>query len=329
MINCTSCGSLVVPGDRFCRRCGESLTDWLSATYTAGNPFQTLKTRWAIPWIILGLTLMLVVIAIALPESDTEPIDPTAFLVAISLFYAAVTVWIVWRVPRQGVDLRQLMGRLPANYNWFAMLGIWLITITLSVGSVIAIALIAPDYLPWLLDDQVIFSDSENAAYPILSIVSLVIVAPLFEEVFFRGILINRWGIKWGFNKAIIVSAALFGLAHYSLGIVGAFMFGMVASNFYIRTRTLVVPIAMHMLNNLLVTIVFFAFPMTAELDAPTAVEEVQSLASFVGLALLLLTVPILIWYLRKNWPRRDEMLPYEVPGDGPLLAQGAGPAED
>ena len=105
-------------------------------------------------------------------------------------------------------------------------------------------------------------------------------------------------------------------------------MFGMVAAILYIRTRTLLVPIAMHALNNLLVIVVSLAFPTEGELDTATAVEEVQSLA-FVGLALLLLTLPVLIWYLRRNWPRRDELLPYEVSGDGPLLAQGAVSAED
>ena len=47
------------------------------------------------------------------------------------------------------------------------------------------------------------------------------------------------------------------------------------------------------------------------------------------GLVLLALTAPILVWYLRKNWPRRDEPPPYEVSGDGPFLARGADSTED
>lgn len=323
MIRCADCGGLIVSDSWFCGRCGAPVSRGQFRIYTAGNPFRNFKTRWVIPWTVLGTILTLIVLAIALLVSETETISPTALLVWSVMFYGFIAVWMVWQFRRHGVDIRRLVGRLPANYNWLPMIGIWLATVGFSAGATVvigyAISLIAPDQLPWLLEEQLIVPDFDSAAYPFLLFASFVIIAPLFEEVFFRGVLINRWGIKWGFNKAIIVPAVLFGLLH-DLGMVGIFMFGMVAAILYIRTRTLLVPIAMHALNNLLVLVVSLAFPTERELDTATAVEEVQSLA-FVGLALLLLTTPILFWYLRKNWPRPKEMLPYEVSGDGPLLA--------
>ena len=327
MVNCTSCGSPSDPGDRFCRDCGKPLTDSPVPRQTTRNPFRTLKTRWAIPWAILGVILAVLVLAITLPDSDAEPRDPTVALIAGNLFYGAITVWMVWRFRRSGIHVRRLVGRLPANYNWFPMAGIWLATVVFSAGALMvvayAISLVAPDQIAWLLEDQLVVSDDGAAAYPVLLIATLVIIAPLFEEVFFRGVLINRWGIKWGFRNAIIASALLFGIGH-AIAMVGAFMFGMVAAILYIRTRTLLVPIAMHITNNLLVIIVSLAFPGEGELDTASTVEEVQSLV-FVGVALLVLTIPVLVWYLRKNWPSREEALPYEASGDEPSPVDAAG----
>lgn len=326
---CASCNSPFTPGDRFCGQCGEPLTANPLPPRAVGNPFRTLKTRWVIPWAILGAILAGVVLAIARLDSDAETMDPMAALIAGNLFYGPVVVWMIWQFRRKGVDVRRLVGRLPANYNWFPVAGIWLVTVAFSAGALIvvsyAIALVAPDELAWLLEDQQIGRDAGSAAYPVVLIATLAIIAPLFEEVFFRGVLINRWRIKWGFRTAIFASAALFGIGHF-IAMVGAFMFGMVAAILYIRTRTLLVPIALHVTNNLLVIIVGLAFPVEAELDTAGAVEEVQSLA-LVGPALLVLTIPVLVWYLRKNWPGRNELLPYEASGDDPLPVDAAGRA--
>jgi membrane protease YdiL (CAAX protease family) len=82
-----------------------------------------------------------------------------------------------------------------------------------------------------------------------------VIVAPLFEELTDRGLLMTSFQHKFGYKKAIIISAALFGLMHFhpSYSITMAFMalfFGYVVY----KTKSILSGIIMHSTNNILAT---------------------------------------------------------------------------
>ena len=84
-----------------------------------------------------------------------------------------------------------------------------------------------------------------------------VIMAPIFEEIIFRGIiqkgLINN-GIKP--VKAIWISAILFGLVHGNpWQFVGAVLLGYVLGIVYEKTKSLLLPILLHAFNNLTSTL--------------------------------------------------------------------------
>ena len=64
----------------------------------------------------------------------------------------------------------------------------------------------------------------------------------------FHGFLLQRFAAKWGTSIAIIVVAILFALLHVDF--LGAIVFSVVLSIVYIRTNSLLMPIAIHMLNN-------------------------------------------------------------------------------
>ena len=48
--------------------------------------------------------------------------------------------------------------------------------------------------------------------------VTAMVLAPLFEETLFRGVLLPALGRRWGGTAGVLVSALVFGLAHLSLG---------------------------------------------------------------------------------------------------------------
>ena len=82
---------------------------------------------------------------------------------------------------------------------------------------------------------------------PWLVVVAVVIVAPIAEEVFFRGIAFNAWLQERGRRFAYIGSAALFAAIHVSLvSLLPIFLLGLALGWVYRRTRSLVAPIAMH-----------------------------------------------------------------------------------
>ncbi|HEY8179345.1 MAG TPA: type II CAAX endopeptidase family protein [Candidatus Limnocylindria bacterium] len=82
---------------------------------------------------------------------------------------------------------------------------------------------------------------------PIVLAIALVVVAPVAEEIFFRGIVFNAWLREFGVRRAIIGSAALFALIHGSIFVMPAiFALGIALALLYQRTGSLPASMAMH-----------------------------------------------------------------------------------
>lgn len=95
-----------------------------------------------------------------------------------------------------------------------------------------------------------------------LLIISTVILAPILEEIIFRGIiqkgLINK---GWRPVKAIWFSAAIFGIIHGNpWQLVGGVLLGFVLGEAYYRTGSLLLSILLHSFNNLLSCLMLIFF---------------------------------------------------------------------
>lgn len=91
----------------------------------------------------------------------------------------------------------------------------------------------------------------ELAASPIILILSVTVVAPVFEEVIFRGIILNGMFRKLNSKVAIVISALLFALMHMNLvqGI-NAFLLGILLGYIYLKTKSIHLSIFAHFINN-------------------------------------------------------------------------------
>lgn len=82
---------------------------------------------------------------------------------------------------------------------------------------------------------------------PIIVAFAVVVLAPIAEEAFFRGIVFNAWLREGGRRWAYIGSSALFAAVHLSLvTALPIFLLGLALAWVYDRTRSLLAPIAMH-----------------------------------------------------------------------------------
>ncbi len=78
-----------------------------------------------------------------------------------------------------------------------------------------------------------------------------VVMAPLFEELFFRGFLFRGLARSWGWPLGAVVSSAVFGAAHMQLTVfVPLFALGFVLAWTYERTGSLWTPISLHAVFN-------------------------------------------------------------------------------
>ena len=99
----------------------------------------------------------------------------------------------------------------------------------------------------------------------LLGFISVVVVAPIIEEFLFRGFLysqLRRSFLKdWG---AVAISSLVWTAIHfqYEVGILFfLFLFGLFLGYFRIKYNSLLIPVALHALNNLIAFILTIYFP--------------------------------------------------------------------
>ncbi len=94
----------------------------------------------------------------------------------------------------------------------------------------------------------------------VLMALTLVLLAPVLEEVVFRGYLFKAWRHSWlGVSGTIVVTSALFVSLHlgqYGWAILGQlFVFAIILGLAREKTGSLVTPWLLHLLNNLMAVI--------------------------------------------------------------------------
>lgn len=108
---------------------------------------------------------------------------------------------------------------------------------------------------PHATQEQDLALNLENLKqYRLLLILGSAIFIPIFEELIFRGIILQFLEQRFPFWIAAIGSSFIFGIAHtYSLGVmVGAFMMGMFMAVLCKKTNSIIPAMLFHMMNNML-----------------------------------------------------------------------------
>ena len=83
------------------------------------------------------------------------------------------------------------------------------------------------------------------------AILSVVVCAPVLEEILFRGLIFESCKERFGSGAAVLVSALLFGLVHgVPVQIINAFVVGLIFGYVYLRTGSLLSVILLHVVNN-------------------------------------------------------------------------------
>lgn len=90
-----------------------------------------------------------------------------------------------------------------------------------------------------------------------------IVIAPIMEEILFRGILQEALMRKYGVFVGILIASAVFGIVHIiPQQVVNAFMIGIVLGYIYYRTGALLPVILIHCINN---AISYFTWMLNGE----------------------------------------------------------------
>ena len=171
------------------------------------------------------------------------------FAMPIAIFF------ILWRMKKRKIPLSEL-GSLEIQRK----------PIFLSIFLLAAFLLLEELYFYVLgIEMPESFIEFMLAEPILLGFISVVVVAPIIEEFLFRGFLysqLRRSFLRdWG---AIAVSSLVWTAIHfqYEVGILFfLFLFGLFLGYFRIKYNSLLIPVALHTLNNLIAFILTIYFP--------------------------------------------------------------------
>lgn len=128
-----------------------------------------------------------------------------------------------------------------------------------------------------------------------------VVMAPLIEEIAFRGLLYRAWEQAWGWIPAMLASSAVFALFHPSFA--GPFVGGILFVCLYRRAGTLVAPIIAHAAGNACAW-----YPLLGRHYFPDPALPAGDLGTWplhlAVLCLLILLGPVYVFMARNPRPR-------------------------
>ena len=94
---------------------------------------------------------------------------------------------------------------------------------------------------------------SQMAINPYSQFILAIIIAPVFEEIMMRGIILEGLLNKYKPVTAIITSSLIFGLIHLNIPqLINAALLGLILGVIYYKTRSLILCIFAHATNNLI-----------------------------------------------------------------------------
>ena len=172
-------------------------------------------------------------------------VTPASLLIVLAVFVALPRALPGLRLWRGAESLRQLaIGCALGIVTWVAI----------SVAAAAVQALLSRFGIE-LGGQQEVVSLATQVS-PAVAILAIAVLAPIAEELFFRGLVFNAWEREHGTRRALLGSALLFSAAHIAGGggiptLVITFVLGLILGLVYARTRTITTTIGIHAFFNL------------------------------------------------------------------------------
>jgi membrane protease YdiL (CAAX protease family) len=207
----------------------------------------------------LGLQLLAALLLVRSGLMDADVLDPESGgagllgIVVASQLAGLVVAVLFLRV--RGISLRPLVGAVrPLGRHLRLGIGLGLLAIVASTAIVsLLVALSGSEATP----EQVLTGGlMETPLQLTLAVIAAVVLAPIAEELLFRGLLHRGLRRRLPIVPATALSSVLFAVVHIDvalsqpLALVGLTLVGVVLAVAYERSGSLVVPIVIHAVHN-------------------------------------------------------------------------------
>jgi hypothetical protein len=187
---------------------------------------------------------------------------------------------------------------LSAFLNYSQKLKTIFITLILTLSVIVIIEPIT-NLIPIPDTYKSLFEELFKPTIP--AFLTAVIIAPVLEEMIFRGIILEGFLRNYSPAKSILLASLLFGLAHLNIWqFIGAFLIGVFISWIYWKTRSIGLAIGIHITNNF---VSYMAMYLSSESIADTTLSNFignnQLYFTIVAVSALILFIGI---YFHKKW---------------------------
>lgn len=283
------------------------------------TPFEKIRFRALVGYAILAFiatVFTLIIFGAILPawfKGESSPLQGTLTLL---LFYVFFSLFTFRMLSRAGLSYSRLCGRFPA-WRTLGQYSLWAIPLVIfSLSSIFLLYFPLSFFMPEFFQEWFIERDApaigpsgdKHILANLLDFFTAVLLAPIIEEFFFRGILLTRWAIKWGVSRSILASSLVFALLHQDP--IGPFCFGYVMAIFYIQTKSLFIPMVTHIVNNSIPSIVGWFGVLFGNDSSQLTIEDFQELWP-IGLLGFVILTPCAIYFWKCYILKTDWRVPY------------------
>lgn len=212
-----------------------------------------------LPWIVLPIIVILVAAALA-PYShiikvfvdgiQSNDIRANFALVLIDGVGELGVVYLYLK--RYHVGWKDVGWRKFSPLAALALLGLMFIVFSIGVYALTTLVIFL---LPAFNANQAQTNGftTQTIVHPSLTLLALVIIPPIIEETVFRGFIFPALSKRYGLIFGAVMTSLLFGLAHLQANVsVYTFVLSLALCFMYVRLRSIVPGIGLHMLNNYL-----------------------------------------------------------------------------
>ncbi len=232
--------------------------------------------------------------------------DKVAWETTGFVLYGMLLFWLLQKLEKADLDMDEFIGRWPGA----RLLGEGLLFATAAVffssgvsyGLVYAVAVFDAGLAESILKSWA--WQPPPTIWRLEQFLEAVIIAPLVEELTFRGLVLRRLAARWGSTTAIIVSSVVFGALHVDI-VVQTTIAGLAMALLYVRSQSLIVPIMVHMVNNLIACMLTWYYPEYY----PTTLAQLNAEMGWI-IPGFVLSIPVVAYYCYKHWPRRRDAWP-------------------
>ena len=281
------------------------------------NPFNRPLARFLIPTLILLYVGSDYLLTYIIDHSTTYLKWYWYSLIDMYVFYPTLLLSVIWIGRSTGVSIRQLMGKTISPFPYPTLLGQSIFLYILALASIYItfypLSFIRPDFVTeWYINglSNVYVSEEGFPLLPnILNFIGVTTIVPITEELLFRGYLFTRWAHCWSIRKAAVLSSLLFALLHVDM--LGSFIFGLAMVAIYVKTRSLLTIIVIHVFFNTIGMCWGYAELYLYGYDYEYTLETFQR-EWWLGLVSIILMVPWALKYIKSYIPKNHWILPYQ-----------------